>query len=50
MGTSVRTMAKVKVTTDGEGDYGSMGEGKTSKRVSTTGYRQSGHDLRCDGL
>ena len=56
MGTSVRTVVKVKVTTDGdqhgrgESDYGSMGERGTSARVSTRGYRQSGHNLRCNGL
>ena len=33
-----------------ESDYGSMGERRTSKRVSTRGYRQRAHDLRCNGL
>ena len=70
IGTTVRTMVKVNVTTDGdqhqdegegdyrwgpasghgESDYGSMGERRTSTRVSTRGYRQRGHDLRCNGL
>ena len=27
-----------------------MGERRTSTRVSTRGYRQSGHDLRCNSL
>ena len=57
MGTGVRTMVKLKVTKDGdkrqddgECDYGNMGERRTSTRVSTRGYRQSGHNLRCNDL
>ena len=33
----------------GESDFGSMEE-RTSMRVITRGYRQLGHDLRCNGL
>ena len=33
----------------GESDNGSMGE-RVSTRVSTRGYRQGGHDLRCNAL
>ena len=42
MGTSIRTMVKVIKDGDqhqdkGEGDYGSMGKGRTSTRVRTRG-------------
>ena len=58
MGTSVRTIVKVKATTDGDQHQDTVevttkvwvGERRTSKRVSTRGYRQSAHDLRCNGL
>ena len=55
MGTSVSKIVKVIEDGDqrqdkGGGDYGSMGEGRTLTRVRTRGYRQSGHDLRCNRL
>ena len=57
IGTSVGTMVKMKVTTDGdqhqdEGEcgYRSMGERRTTTTSERTrGYTQLGYDLRCNG-